>query len=162
MSSANVLEALSKKNKNLRVAATENADLTKTYMALLSNLIVLCNRKGRAVRDIRIGNVEIGDRRMDAGLGWSASVRAPIRFGTAAARGEANLDARREFFDYAQRKAERLAGTLDRNPHLIAFLGRLVTSVKNYAAYHAIPYNRIRVDGAIIDKNDTLFMRLVR
>lgn len=162
MSSSNVLEALSKKNKNLRIAATENVDLTKTYMALLSNLIVLCNRKGRAVKDVRIGHVEIGDRRMNADLGWSAAVRAPIRFGGASARVESNLDARTQFYDYAQRKAERLGATIDQNPNLIQFLGRLVTAVKNYAAHHAIPYNRIRVDGAIIDKNNILYMRIVR
>lgn len=156
-SSANVLEALSKKNKNLRVAATENADLTKTFMALLSNLIILCNRKGRSIKNVKIRNVEIT---RDA-LG--AAVRASIQFGGGSVIVERSLlEERGKFFDYTQQKAGRLATAIDDNPNLIAFLGRLVTAVKNYAAHHQIPYHRLRVDGAIIDKNNVFFMRLFR
>jgi hypothetical protein len=123
-------------------------------MALLSNLIVLCNRKGKAVKDVRIGHVEVNSQ---------AAVRAPVRFNGGAATTERTLaEERGEFADYAGRKAARLATALDQNPNLTFFLGRLVEAAKNYAAYHEIPYHRLRVDGAIIDRNNTLFMRLTR
>lgn len=148
--SQNLYGSLETRNASLTDKLTRNADLTKTFSALVSNLVTLCNRRGSGIESVRIGAVTINDRKL----------KAPITFGKGGS--EKPWTARQEFYDYTKQKASRLARAIERNPELVNFLGRMIASVESYCEQKCIPFARLRIGNTIIDRGNTLVMELTK
>lgn len=145
-----VYSALESKNSGLRQTAQQNIDVAKTFNALISNLIVICNRRGRALKDVGFGPLEVQGN----------VVRARVSYGVSGRRTTEYFEPRSTFYEYARRKALRLARALDENPQLADFLRRMTDTMRQYAAHKGRAFGRIKIERAIIDSNDVLTMTL--
>jgi len=142
---ANVLASLSKTKESLTYSATQNAEVAKTFMALISNLIVLCNWKGKSVKDVKIGAIRIQSKKLVAHIDFGIGHHV-----------ELGWENRNEFYDYTRRKAMRMAKVIEQNPSIINFLERMMGSLESYATAKCIPFRGLKIEKAIIDKNDDL------
>jgi hypothetical protein len=141
-----LLTHLEDRNGALLDAAVANVDVAKTLTCLVSNLVNLCNKKSCKLSEVRFGTVEINYKKLKAKILFDQHGYEPPLY-----EKEKN---------WMSRKNIRMVRAMHQNPAFLRFFGSVINALEIYARSKNRRYTSLRVEKAIIDRDDHLVMEL--
>jgi hypothetical protein len=146
----NVSDNIQSKRKGLYDKICENKEVANLLMALLSNLVILCHRKGKPIEGIAF----------ESPREFNGEITARIWFRSLSIPSVGIWGAKEDFRKYATQYSRQLYKALDKNPRISPFFEQVVEILSKYGERKGLEFKDVAMKKAIITKDDILVIKL--
>jgi hypothetical protein len=141
-----LLTHLADRNQNMMEGMAANVDIAKTLTCLVSNLVNMCNKRSCKLSSVRFGTVNINYKKLKAKILFDQRGYEPPLY--------------EKEKSWMTRKNIRMVKAMHDNPAFLRFFGSVVNALEIYARSKNRKYVSLRIEKAIIDRDDHLVMEL--
>lgn len=160
MPELDVHSAIGQKSERLLHRVMDNAELAQSIMGIVSLICLTANERGKDLRGIRLGSVEMTGNRMIAKVSFaSITVR----------RAAPEIPSVNSFMHFLKQEAEGLYLAIAHNPDWLIWMRQTIEKMEAYAEHKGIEFGDLTFgktknpgDGAAVflDKEDNIVMEL--
>ena len=145
----NVSEFLQTTQKGLYQKCCENDQMAKFFMAFLSNLVLICHKKGTPIEGIAF----------EAPFKQGEEVRGKINFHSLAIA-SAQIWGGNDFKRYVSQHSNSLWKALDKNPAIGRFVEQVANVLEKHGERNGLVWKDVSFKKAVIAREDVLIITL--
>jgi hypothetical protein len=146
----NVSQFLQSRKQSLYEKICANKEVAGLLMSFISNLVIMCHRKGTPIEGISFGSPHE----------YQGEIKAKIKFSSLSIPKIEIWGAKDDFVRYTMQYSKHLYKTLEKNPGVGYFFEKLMDVLELHGERHGLEWNQVCFKKAIITKDDYLVIKL--